>query len=78
MVENLRKSVENLEPPVCPSCATPMAWTWSQLVEYSPVTIEHEFVCATCGGTQKRKDVRHDQHIAKPGKLSLPRISKAA
>ena len=77
MVDNLRQSVENLEAPNCPTCSTPMMWIWSQLVEYSPVIIEHEFVCSTCGSTQRRKDVRADQHIGPPGKLSLPRLRAA-
>lgn len=78
MVDNLRKSVADLQAPICPICSKPMIWTWSQLVEYSPVVIEHEFVCGICGGTSKRQDVRPDQHIQRPGKLSLPKVFKAA
>lgn len=78
MVDNLKSSVEGLQAPMCPSCGTTMSWIWSQLVEYSPVVIEHEFICASCGGTSKQKDVRPEHHIQRPGKLSLPRISRAA
>lgn len=78
MVDNIRKSVENLEAPICPDCAKPMLWVWSQLVEYSPVVVEHEFVCETCGSTTRRKHIRADQHITPRGKLSLPRVRSAA
>lgn len=78
MVDNIRKSVENLEAPACPHCARPMLWVWSQLVEYSPVVVEHEFVCDACGGTTRLKHIRADQHIKPPGKLSLPRMRSAA
>ncbi len=78
MVENIRSAVENLEAPICPDCTKPMQWVWSQLVEYSPVVVEHEFVCDTCGGTTRRKHIRADQHIKPPGKLLLPKVRPAA
>jgi hypothetical protein len=76
MVESLRKLIQELEAPNCPTCTKSMTWSWSQLVRYSPFTIEHEFICADCGGTQKFKQVRHDEHTAMSGKLSLPRSSR--
>jgi len=78
MVDNLKSSLEGLEPPVCPACGKQMIWIWSQLVEHSPVVIEHEFVCESCGGTNRRKVVQADKSIRRPGKLSLPRPGRAA
>jgi hypothetical protein len=72
MVEKIRKSVEELEAPACPHCGKPMSWFASQLIESSPVVIEHTFYCTPCGTTQKRKDVSSDQSVDPPSKLSLP------
>jgi C4-type Zn-finger protein len=77
MVEKIRKSVEGLEAPACPTCGKPMSWFSAQLIEYSPVTIEHTFYCAPCG-TQKRKSVRSDESVDPRSKLSLPNNDRAA
>jgi hypothetical protein len=77
MVEKIRNSVDRLEAPPCPKCGKPMSWFSAQLIEYSPVVIEHGFYCAKCGATHKRKDVAADASVQPPGKLSHP-IDRAA
>ena len=72
MVEKIRKSVEELEAPACPTCGKPLSGFSAQLIEYSPVVIEHTFYCAPCGTTQKRDDVRSDMNVDPPSKLPLP------
>jgi hypothetical protein len=71
MVEKIRNSVDRLEAPACPTCGKPMSWFSAQLIEYSPVVIEHSFYCSPCGATRKRKDVAADISAEPPpGKLS--------
>lgn len=76
MVEKIRKSVEGLEAPLCPKCGKPMSWFSAQLIEYSPVVIEHTFYCTPCGTLLKRKDVRSGMNVEPPSKLSLPLIER--
>lgn len=78
MVDKLKNSLEQLEPPVCPGCGQPMSWYSSFLLEYSPVVIEHRFSCTRCGTKARREDVRTDRSVEPPGKLSKGRIDRAA
>jgi hypothetical protein len=57
MVERLKRSLENLEPPECPQCHVEMKWFESKLVEPEPsLVIEHQFICETCGRTRKQRE----------------------
>jgi hypothetical protein len=48
MVDRLRRSLEQLEPPVCPDCHREMKWTRSTLVGVEPTKIIHVFTCPKC------------------------------
>ena len=57
MVDRLKQSLEQLEPPVCPNCHIDMSWYRSALMSESPVTIAHLFTCSNCGGTAETQIV---------------------
>jgi hypothetical protein len=79
MVDKLKISLEDLTPPDCPKCEAPMGWFSSQLVEYSPVIIEHRFICANCGDDIRRRIISADHHLkAPPGTLSRHNDNVAA
>jgi len=72
MVDRLRQSLENLEPPICPSCRIEMRWSRSELEKPDPVTILHIFHCPSCHRTAETKSF--STHVSIPaGKLSAPR-----
>jgi hypothetical protein len=52
MVDRLRRSLEQLEPPTCPTCEVEMTWTRSELTAYEPVMIHHTFYCPRCNRTE--------------------------
>jgi hypothetical protein len=69
MVDRLKKSLEHLDPPHCPNCASEMNWSRSTLVD--AVTISHLFLCSGCASTTETKTaVRATSVPAK--KLSAP------
>ncbi len=72
MVERLRRSIENLEPPTCPNCHIEMNWYRSIMVSASPLTINHYFTCPNCSRLSEAQSII--PHIADipPGKLSAP------
>lgn len=74
MVDRLRKSVAELEPPLCPSCAIEMKWYQSALVrEAQPATIAHHFHCPNCSRlTETRTIFDPAGHGSGPQKLSRP------
>jgi len=72
MVDRLRRSIEDMEPPTCPNCHIDMEWSWSAMVSREPLTIEHDFVCASCKRVQKRRSVLSRPADVPPGKLSAP------
>jgi hypothetical protein len=75
MVDKLRRVLDELEPPACPSCRIDMKWTRSSLVDAD--TIEHLFYCPNCGGTgEATSKVR--VIIVPPDKLGAPAIERAA
>lgn len=71
MVDNLRRAVEQLEPPECQICRREMRWVRSTLVASSPLTIDHVFQCTNCNrlATTQSKPNNSDRF---PGKLSAP------
>lgn len=73
MVDKLKKSLEQLEAPICPNCNMEMTWSRSTLVEASPVTITHVFVCAGCNRLAEMTSKVRSATIVPPDKLSAPR-----
>lgn len=56
MVERLKASVENLEPPTCLKCHTEMKWIRSVLLDgVEPPTVGHFFKCGHCGETKETR-----------------------
>lgn len=53
MVDQLKKSLDNLEAPECGRCCKPMKWFSAQLLVQPAGIIEHTFFCPTCGGSAK-------------------------
>jgi hypothetical protein len=77
VVDRLKQSLEELEPPTCPSCRIVMRWTRSTLVAQDPITITHLFACPNCHQlAESKSSVR--THIIPPGKLSAPQHLRAA
>lgn len=79
MVDKLKASLENLDPPECPHCRHEMKWVQSNLIQSIPAFIEHHFVCGTC----RRRTLRHDKvddrpQKMPPGKLSREDLGRAA
>jgi predicted RNA-binding Zn-ribbon protein involved in translation (DUF1610 family) len=72
MVDRLKQSLEQLEPPVCPNCHLDMSWYRSALMSESPVTIAHLFTCPNCGGTAETRSSM-PRTVVPPPKLSAPR-----
>lgn len=60
MVDKLKASLENLEPPGCPTCQQEMGWFRSQFIEYPPLIVEHVFVCSKCGVSRTRRVISAD------------------
>lgn len=79
MVDRLKTSLQDLTPPDCPKCHAQMGWFSSQLVDYSPVVVEHRFQCSNCGDDIRRRVISADLHLKiPPTKLSKPRSDLAA
>ncbi|MET0530967.1 MAG: hypothetical protein ABW003_21950 [Microvirga sp.] len=79
MVDKLKISLEDLTPPECPKCETPMGWYNSQLLEYSPVIIEHRFICSNCGDDIRRRIISAHHHMkVPPSRLSRHNDNVAA
>jgi hypothetical protein len=77
VVDRLKQSLEELEPPTCPSCRIVMRWTRSTLVAQDPITITHLFACPNCHQlAESKSSVRTP--IIPPGKLSAPQHLRAA
>jgi hypothetical protein len=68
-VDRLKKSLEQLEAPICPSCNIEMSWTHSSLVDRT--TIVHVFICPSCTTTTESKSTVKVTRIP-PEKLSAP------
>jgi hypothetical protein len=72
MVDRLKDSLKQLEPPICPTCLIQMRWGRSELlVPDDPVTILHVFYCPTCNRTEETKSFSKEV-IVPPQKLSSP------
>jgi transcription elongation factor Elf1 len=75
MVDKLKRSLEQLEPPNCPNCSSEMKWSRSALVDTT--TIVHVFVCPGCSHTVETQSKISAMSIP-PKKLSAPRHRHAA
>ena len=74
MVDKLKRSLEQLDPPNCSNCSIEMKWTRSTLIEAT--TIAHVFVCAGCSCTSKDQIHNQGDQYSTPeaiGTASLPR-----
>ena len=70
MVDRLKRSLEQLEEPICPKCSIEMVWLRSSLVD--DATVAHVFICAGCTHrTEAKTTVRAS--ATPPSKLSAPR-----
>lgn len=75
MVDRLRRALDELESPICPSCHIDMKWTRSTLVAAD--TISHVFHCPNChriGETTSKVTVV----AIPPDKLAAPAFWLAA
>ena len=70
MVDKLKRSLEQLDPPNCPNCSIEMKWTSSTFIDAT--TIAHVFVCAGCSCTSKTRSTIRAINTP-PQKLSAPR-----
>lgn len=78
MVDRLRKSVSQLEAPICPNCRVEMNWYQSNLVTAEPAShIVHHFICRSCQRTERLKG-EFKPVRAMPDKLSAPRRAAPA
>ena len=75
MVDRIRRALEELEPPICPTCRIEMRWTRSHLV--SPDTISHLFFCPNCHRTGETTS-KLEATVVPPDKLSAPVHRRAA
>ena len=81
MAEDLKRSVENLQSPVCGFCHAEMKWSRSLKIAEAPVKIAHFFQCPHCNRiTETRSTVQATGAPAARPKLSRPadRFSCAA
>lgn len=72
VVDSLKNSVKDLEPPICPKCHKEMAWYQSRLESLHPRVIVHSFACSSCNRTGETKTAVEDKPDIPPGKLSRP------
>jgi hypothetical protein len=80
MVEKLRRSLDAVEPPTCPSCHLDMKWYQSILASPAPLTINHFFSCPNCNRIAETQSTIPQATEIPPEKLSAPwgRFSCAA
>lgn len=74
MVDRLKRSLEEIASPTCPTCHVDMPWFQSKMIELEPVTIEHMFVCPSCRRTETRTAIVKGRSAGptSPRKLSAP------
>lgn len=51
MFEQLKETLNDLEPPACPDCQVEMTWYRSTLIAMNPPAIAHLFGCPNCRST---------------------------
>ena len=57
MVDKLKRSLEQLDAPLCSDCQAKMNWTRSTLVGVEPAEIIHVFSCPDCQEMVETKTV---------------------
>jgi hypothetical protein len=75
MVDKIKRALDELEAPICPTCNIDMKWTQSTLV--APDTVSHTFHCPSChrpGRTTSKIEVV----TVPPDKLLAPEFKRAA
>lgn len=79
MVDRLRDSLVELDPPICAKCHVEMNWYMSKFVRGEPAaTIVHLFACSGCGGVHETETEFEPVRIP-PDKLSASRrVARAA
>jgi hypothetical protein len=78
MVDRLRKSLEELEPPVCDRCDLEMKWYRSEIQRAAARLVDHHFFCTSCGNISVLATTLNTQSPDDPGHLSLPFAALAA
>jgi hypothetical protein len=72
MVDRLKASVEQLEPPTCPNCSVEMKWYNSLLLREGE--IGHYFHCPNCGRLKETRSLV----AAVDGATGRPKLSRPA
>jgi len=70
VVDRLKRSLDELDPPICPTCNIEMKWTRSALA--GPNLINHVFHCPNCHKLGESV-VEVEEVSVPPSKLSAPR-----
>jgi len=69
-MDRLKRSLEELEAPTCPSCGIEMQWYRSELVRFAPLTNLHLFNCPTCCFLAEAETVNEPAWVS-PDKLAV-------
>lgn len=78
MVDSLRASIQQLDPPDCPHCRIKMRWYRAELRLFEPPVIEHYFICPNCRAVlQVQTPFEGDADPGPPPKLSRTRRAVA-
>lgn len=73
MVDRLRRSLEELEPPVCAQCELEMKWYRSEIQRAELDLVDHHFFCVSCGNVSVQATALHKKSPSDDsGRLSLP------
>jgi hypothetical protein len=75
MVDRLKRSLEQLDTPICPKCSIEMKWSRSTLL--NATTVAHVFVCPSCSRIEEAKSTIKATDTP-PEKLSAPHDRYAA
>ena len=74
MVDRLKASLTELDPPVCAKCHVEMRWYMSKLERSEPTAvIVHSFVCPGCAGVRET-ETEFRAVTVPPDKLLAPRV----
>ena len=64
MVDRLKRSLEQLDTPICPKCSIEMKWLRSTLL--NATTVAHVFVCPSCSRIEEAEIARSRRLIPRP------------
>jgi hypothetical protein len=54
IIDRLKKSLEQLQPPICPACEVEMKWTRSELLQPEPVNTYSTVMLASASNKPNR------------------------